>query len=58
MWAVEDRATARLMERFYRQLESGRGLGEALALAKRASLRDPRTRHPFYWAGFALVGIQ
>ena len=44
------------MESFYRHLESGKSPSEAIALAKRASLSDQDTAHPFYWAGFVLVG--
>lgn len=55
-WPVEDRRTAVLMERFYRHLASGTPLVEALSRAKRASLADPNTSDPFYWAGFVLVG--
>jgi CHAT domain-containing protein len=55
LWPVQDVATARLMERFYLELAAGRPEAEALAEAQRASGRDPRTAHPFFWAGFALV---
>jgi CHAT domain-containing protein/tetratricopeptide (TPR) repeat protein len=56
LWPVEDRATARLMGSFYRELEAGRTESEAIAVAQRALLREPRTAHPFYWAGFVLSG--
>lgn len=56
LWSVEDRATATLMSSFYRELNSGRSESEALAAAQRASLRNPRTAHPFYWAGFVMNG--
>ena len=56
LWSVEDRATARLMSSFYRELASGRSESAALAEAQRAALKDPRTAHPFYWAGFVLSG--
>ncbi len=56
LWPVADVATARLMERFYRELAAGRSEGEALATMQRAAPRDAATAHPFYWAGFALVG--
>jgi CHAT domain-containing protein len=56
LWPVEDRATARLMSSFYRELASGRSESAALAEAQRAALKDPRTAHPFYWAGFVLSG--
>jgi len=56
LWSVEDHATARLMSSFYRELNAGRSEGAALAEAQRAAMRDPRTAHPFYWAGFVLSG--
>jgi len=55
LWPVQDRATARLMERFYRELAAGRPEAEALAEVQRAAARNPATAHPFFWAGFALV---
>jgi CHAT domain-containing protein len=55
LWPVADVATASLMERFYEELAAGRSETEALAQAQRAALRDDRTAHPFFWAGFALV---
>jgi CHAT domain-containing protein len=56
-WPVEDRATARLMGRFYRGVGDGQPPPAALATAQRAMLRDPATAHPFYWAGFVLNGV-
>jgi CHAT domain-containing protein len=58
LWAVEDRATAQLMERLHRQLRAGQSEAAALAQAQRATLRNPATAGPFYWAGFVLVGGQ
>ncbi|MEX2157054.1 MAG: CHAT domain-containing tetratricopeptide repeat protein [Gemmatimonadales bacterium] len=55
LWPVQDLATARFMERFYTELAAGRPEAEALAQAQRAAARDPRTAHPFFWAGFTLV---
>jgi CHAT domain-containing protein/tetratricopeptide (TPR) repeat protein len=56
LWPVSDRATNRLTRAFYSALAEGRSAGEALRMAQRAVRDDPRTRHPFYWAGFVLVG--
>jgi CHAT domain-containing protein len=56
LWQVEDLATAELMQVFYRSLDSGLGLAESLARAQRELLSNPDTAHPFYWAGFVLVG--
>jgi CHAT domain-containing protein/tetratricopeptide (TPR) repeat protein len=55
LWPVQDRATARLMERFYTELAEGKPEAEALAEAQRAALGTRGTEHPFFWAGFALV---
>jgi CHAT domain-containing protein len=56
LWRVEDLATAELMRRFYRELGDGASFSDALTIAQRALLHDPDTAHPFYWAGFSLVG--
>jgi CHAT domain-containing protein len=58
LWPVQDRATADLMTRFYTALRTGQPEAEALAQAQRATLRNPATAHPFYWAGFTLSGDQ
>jgi CHAT domain-containing protein/Tfp pilus assembly protein PilF len=58
LWPVDDRATAQLMERFHSGLASGQSEAAALAAAQRAALRQSRTAHPFYWAGFALSGTR
>jgi len=56
LWQVEDLATAELMQAFYRNLFPGMGMVESLADAQRELLSNPDTAHPFYWAGFVLVG--
>src|SRR5262249_60065616 len=56
LWAVDDRTTARLMSHFYDALQRGEDAAAALSEAQRALRRSPDTRHPFYWAGFTLVG--
>ena len=57
LWAVQDRATAELMTRFYRAMW-GDGLTPAAALrqAQRSMRREPRYRNPYSWAGFVLQG--
>jgi CHAT domain-containing protein len=57
LWEVEDRATAELMRRFYREmLVAGRPPAAALRAAQ-ASLRgEPGWRSPYFWAGFVLQG--
>jgi CHAT domain-containing protein len=56
-WKVESESTTALMTAFHRGLARG-GATKADSL-RRASLdllRSPRYAHPFYWAGFILVG--
>ena len=58
LWAVDDRATAVLMERFYRAYVGKTSAASALAVAQRALIDAGSTSHPFYWAGFQIVGEQ
>ena len=55
-WKVESASTTELMLAFHRNLKSGRPKAQALQAAALKLLRDPRYRHPFYWAGFVVVG--
>jgi CHAT domain-containing protein len=56
LWRVDDRATSRLIGRFYGELANGRvSRGEALRRAQLELLGDAATRHPYYWAPFVLV---
>lgn len=57
LWDVNDRATAALMERFYRGLlYEGLRPAAALRAAQRSLRREDRWAAPFYWAGFVLQG--
>ncbi len=59
LWDVDDRATAKLMELFYRQLlETGASPPAALRAAQLAlrEVEGGRWAEPFYWAGFVLEG--
>jgi CHAT domain-containing protein len=56
LWKVPDRATRELMEAYYGGLLRGEGRGEALRRVQLRMLRQPATRHPFYWAGFIQSG--
>lgn len=57
LWPVNDRATAELMARFYRQLASRQGSkAEALRQAQLALLKNRWYQHPFYWAPYILLG--
>jgi CHAT domain-containing protein/Tfp pilus assembly protein PilF len=56
-WKVEAASTTELMTAFHRGLARG-DVGKAAQLRKASLevLRRPRYAHPFYWAGFVLVG--
>jgi CHAT domain-containing protein/tetratricopeptide (TPR) repeat protein len=60
-WKVNSDSTAKLMVRFYqnywgapsqRKMEKS----QALRLASLEMMKDRRYSHPFYWAGFVLIG--
>ncbi len=62
-WKVESAGTRDLMVNFHRGLISPtasaklkRTKADALRQAALKLLRNPETSHPFYWAGFVLVG--
>ena len=62
-WKVESASTRDLMVNFHRSLSSPLGVGkpkatktEALRQAALKVMKNPETSHPFYWAGFVLVG--
>lgn len=57
LWQVPDRATAELMAEFYGYLlRDGLRPAEALRKAQLWSASQRRYQHPYYWAGFVLVG--
>ncbi len=61
-WLVEDRATARFMQRFYTRLQQGESKGAALRAVQRSYLnaagapQDRVLAHPYFWAAFYLIG--
>ncbi len=60
LWPVNDRSSARFMDRFYAVLEA-EGKGGALASAQRAMLAGKipgaaDLQDPYYWAPFVLIG--
>jgi CHAT domain-containing protein len=60
LWNVNDRATGLLMVEFYKHLfaQPAGSMDKAAALqaAQVSLMKDPLTRHPFYWAPFGLFG--
>lgn len=55
LWSVNDMATGRLIERFYRELAAGRSRAEALRAAQLQLLEDETFSHPAFWSPFLLV---
>ena len=59
-WKVESASTRELMLGFHQRLIASsrkpETKAEALRLAALKLMKNPATSHPFYWAGFVLVG--
>ncbi len=57
LWDLEDEAAQALVTRFYAGLlEPGVNRAEALRRAQLSLIAEPRTRRPFFWASFLLIG--
>jgi CHAT domain-containing protein len=58
LWFVNDQASSDLIKAFYTQLFSTPSPTKAHALrsAQLDTMRDPRYRHPCYWAPYVLIG--
>jgi CHAT domain-containing protein len=58
LWATEDKDTAELMVRFYKNMLGPKRMRPAAALrqAQVDLWKLPRTRHPYYWAAFVNQG--
>jgi CHAT domain-containing protein len=58
-WKVDSASTSQLMVAFHKNLKSQpefSGKANALRSAALALLENPQYKHPFYWAGFVVVG--
>ena len=55
LWPIDDLVSSDFMTQFYQALGPG-GKANALATVQRHFIENPRTRHPFYWAPFSLIG--
>jgi CHAT domain-containing protein len=57
LWPVRDRATAELMQHFYRaMLQAGLAPTAALRQAQLELRREPQWRDPYFWAAFIVEG--
>ncbi len=57
-WAIADKSSSALMNKFYKYLSEGNSVDIALQKAKIDYLEttDPLMHHPYYWSGYVLVG--
>ena len=58
LWPVDDCSTSEFMKHFYTYLQEGDKKDIALKKAKQTYLETahPSRTHPYYWAGFILIG--
>ncbi|MFS4466484.1 CHAT domain-containing protein [Maribacter sp. 2210JD10-5] len=59
LWKNDDQATSELMGLYYKYLKKGHTKSKALQLAKLEYLNnteEPELKHPYYWAGFVVLG--
>lgn len=57
LWPVDDEAARQVMERMYIGIAKSRlSKTEALRQAQLEVMKQPESKHPFYWAPFVLVG--
>jgi CHAT domain-containing protein len=55
-WKVDSASTTELMLSFHRNVRKGQSKAAALRSAALTLLDGNRYRHPFYWAGFVVIG--
>ncbi|HEU4797030.1 MAG TPA: CHAT domain-containing protein, partial [Pyrinomonadaceae bacterium] len=55
-WNVDSRITARFMQVFYDNLLAGASVVASVRTAELQLRTNTETRHPYYWAAFAVFG--
>ncbi len=55
-WQIDSGAAVPMMDAFYGGLAKGLTVPQALTAARQSMLRDPRFRHPYYWAAWYASG--
>ena len=55
-WQIDSAAAVPMMDAFYANLAAGQSVPQALTAARQSLLRDPRYRHPYYWAAWYASG--
>jgi len=56
LWSVDDASSAVFMSRMYDQLGRGVEKAEALRQVQVGFQSEPERAHPYYWAGYVLLG--
>lgn len=56
LWPVADFATSKLMVAYYQRLKNNEGRSGALRNVQLKLLKNPKYRHPYYWASFFTSG--
>jgi len=55
-WQIDSGSALPIMDSFYKGLAAGQTVPQALTSARLALMRDPRYRHPYYWAAWYTSG--
>ncbi|HXR38292.1 MAG TPA: CHAT domain-containing tetratricopeptide repeat protein [Terracidiphilus sp.] len=55
-WQIDSGAAVPMMDAFYAALARGLTVPQALTAARQQMVRDPRYRHPYYWAAWYASG--
>jgi hypothetical protein len=55
-WQIDSASAVPMMDAFYRGLAQGFTVPHALTAARQSLVKDPRYRHPYYWAAYYASG--
>ena len=55
-WQIDSASAVPMMDAFYDSLARGFTVPQSLTLARQSLIRDPRYRHPYYWAAYYASG--
>jgi hypothetical protein len=55
-WQIDSGSAVPMMDAFYDGLAQGLTVPQALTSARQTLIRDPRYRHPYYWAAYYASG--
>ncbi len=56
LWGVADDATGIFMRKFYYRFLNGESAQKAMQETQNEFMRDEQYSHPFFWAGFVMIG--